>query len=449
MDDIFEAAAKRFDKQQKSAKDQARAKAEAKAKERAALAAKKAQWEAEAARRREEEAKRQEEEQAKRDEDLERNRGVAYVATLRPELSRAAEAKGIVRKADKITLPRSASLELEQQQASKNGQMFFELTTPDGRATHASILDFSAAEGTVGLPEEVCRILGLHDLVEGSAPEVRPTLQVRYRALKRGAFARVQPVASAFATEVGDVKLTLERELQLRTTLSQGDELRVHDGGATYALRITELLPEGAASIIDTDLEVDVLPSVEFEEAMRAEAERVKAAQEALERAQAEAAAKALEAARLAAQAQAQAQERAQAAAEARAVRRAAAGAALPPVEPDAGVGVVAVQVRCPDGSKCTRRFLATDSAAALFTLVEASGWEECPEDFLLCAAYPRRVVRRSEAIAHGGRSLSDVGLNGRQEALFVELVTIGDASSAQEGQAAGGESSTAAMEVA
>ena len=72
MDDIFEAAAKRFDKQQKSAKDQARAKAEAKAN--AALAAKKAQWEAEAARRREEEAKRQEEEQAKRDEDLERNR---------------------------------------------------------------------------------------------------------------------------------------------------------------------------------------------------------------------------------------------------------------------------------------------------------------------------------------------------------------------------------------
>ena len=35
-----------------------------------------------------------------------------------------------------------------------------------------------------------------------------------------------------------------------------------------------ELQPEGAASIIDTDLEVDVLPSVEFEEAMRAEARR-------------------------------------------------------------------------------------------------------------------------------------------------------------------------------
>ena len=62
---------------------------------------------------------------------------VAYVATLRPELSRAAEAKGIVRRADKIVLPRSASAELEQQHASKNGQMFFELSTPTGRVTHA------------------------------------------------------------------------------------------------------------------------------------------------------------------------------------------------------------------------------------------------------------------------------------------------------------------------
>ena len=48
-------------------------------------------------------------------------------------------------------------------------------------------------------------------------------------------------------------------------------------GGAAYALRITELQPEGAASIIDTDLEVDVLPSVEYEEAMRAEAEALRA----------------------------------------------------------------------------------------------------------------------------------------------------------------------------
>jgi hypothetical protein len=452
MDDIFDAAAKRFSNEQSSRKQQAVAKAEAKAKERAALAAKKAKWEADAAKRREEEAKRQAEEQEKRDEDLERNRGVAFVATLRPELSRAAEAKGIIRRADKIVLPRSASVELEQQHATKNGQMFFELSTPTGRVTHASILDFSAAEGTVGLPEEVCRLLGLHELAEGSAPEMRPQLQVRYRALKRGTFARVQPVAAAFASDVGDVKLTLERELQLRTTLTEGDELRVHEGGAAYALRITELQPEGAASIIDTDLEVDVLPSVEYEEAMRAEAERAKKAQEALERARAEAAAKALEAAQAAAAAEAAAQQAAQQAAEARAARRQAAADELQAQpEPEPADGVVAVQVRCPDGTRATRRFHTSEPSARLFALVEASAWAGCPADFLLCASYPRRVVRRSDAVAAAaGRSLLDAGLSGKQEALFVELVEEEAPAQAGKEQAAVAEegSSTAPMEV-
>ena len=37
----------------------------------------------------------------------------------------------------------------------------------------------------------------------------------------------------------------------------------------------------------------------------------------------------------------------------------------------------------------------------------------------MLVASYPRRVFRRAEA---EGKSLVDVGLSGKQEALFVEL---------------------------
>ena len=424
MDVDFDAAARRFSKEQSSAKAMAKAKAEAKAKERAALAAKKAKWEADAAKRREEEAARQAEEAAKRDEDLERNRGIAYVQMLRPELSLAAKAKGIVRCADKIQLPRSASTELEYQNASKNGQFFFELSTPDGKTTHASILDFNAPDGTVGMPEEVLRCLGLATGTGDALvlPEVRPLVTVRYRALKRGTFARVQPVAAAFSSDVGDVKLTLERELQLRTTLSAGDELRVHEGGAAYALRIVELEPEGAASIIDTDLEVDVLPSVEYEEAMAAEAAKATARQAALEaameqRRQAEAKA-ALQAAAAARQAEAEAL----AAVEARTARRAAALVALPEQPPASNAEAVTVQVRCPDGTRCIHRFEVHASASAVFNLVEASAWEDCPVEFTLVAAYPRRVVTRAEVIADPSRSLGDVGLSGRQEALFIEL---------------------------
>merc|ERR1719152_1074971 len=181
---------------------------------------------------------------------------------------------------------------LEQQQASKNGQLFFELSNAQsGRTTHASILDFSATDGTVGCPPEVLANLGLDEAAMGAG--LRPSIVVRYRALKRGTFAKVQPLKAAFAKDVGDVKALLERELHFRTTLSQGDELHVTDHESAlgtyspaerYALRIVSLEPEAAASIIDTDLEV-------AEAAERAAAAARQAALEAQMAAQAEAAA--------------------------------------------------------------------------------------------------------------------------------------------------------------
>lgn len=231
MDVDFDAAAKRFSKEARSAKDKARDKAKQKEAERRAHHERMARYEKEAAARRAAEAARQAEEAAARDIDLERNRGVAYVATLRPERSLAAAAKGIVRRADKITLPRAASVELDMQQASKNGQLFFQLDcAATGRSTHASILDFSAVDGTVGLPDEVLANLGLAAGEDGlAATEQRPNVTVRYRALKRATSARVQPVKAAFAAEIGDVKAVLERELHFRTTLTAGDELHVTD----------------------------------------------------------------------------------------------------------------------------------------------------------------------------------------------------------------------------
>ena len=450
MDVDFDAAARRFSKEVRSRKDADRKKTLQKEADKRVQAIKQARWEAEAAARREEEQQRQAAEAAAREEDLERNRGVAFVQTLRPELSHAAEAKGIVRRADKITLPRSASLELEAQQASRLGQLFFELHNPaSGRTTHASILDFSALEGTVGLPEEVLANLGIS--AEAMAAERRPTVQVRFRALKVAKFARVQPVVAAFASDVSDVKAVLERALHFRTTLSAGDEVWVgeapapaaeatpvdvtmgedegeegasggtHSGTAPcrYAVRIISLDPDNAASIIDTDLEVDVMPSVEAEEAEKAEAAAAAAAQAALDaakRAQAEAA---VAAARAAAEAEAQAAAQAAEAQHARAMRRDAAQAALPD-EPADGAGV-GVAVRCPDGTRCLRRLDPDAPLLTLFSLVDASEWEDAPASgYALVASYPRRVFRRAEAEA---RTLRDAGLTGKQEAFFVELV--------------------------
>jgi len=468
MDIDFDAAAKRFNNDQAKRRQTTLEKKDQQARERAELQAKKERWEKEAAERREAEMKKQAAEAEQRDIDLERNRGVAFFRTgLRPQLSRTAELKGIRRANDKISLPPSCKAELEMQHASKNGLLYFVLSMASGRRTCASILDFSAPEGTIDCPASVLKCLGLGHVATGHPAALAETVDVRYTVLKTGTFARVQPVLSAFAADVSDVKATLEAEMLRRTTLSTGDTLRVREfsaaavvadgsgvvadgsaaeataaggvgaggtGGITeYELKIVALEPDEFVSLIDTDLSVEVLPSVQAEEAAaaeaRAQAERQRKLDEAIEaKRQQEAAA---------AESQAEAERAAAAAAaaalERRVERRLRAAAALP-AEPDASdMDAISVAVRCPDGTRVQRRFLRSAPLAALFGAVEASAYDGLPEgdSFTLALSYPRRVFRRADA-ADGSRSLLDAGLAGRQEALFVELVAMGEAMEVQ-----------------
>ena len=196
--------------------------------------------------------------------DLERNRGVYYREQLRPILSRAAEERGIVRRCDKVQLPPSAAAYLSD--ASHNGVAAFEISVPaTGAATHATLLDFGAPEGAIGLPEPLLRGLNMLPAAAASTPaaasdaDAAPAsgapgepsdasgllpplpvavggggahVSVRYRRLPRGSFARFQPVEQRFRLEVRDVKALLESELMRRTTLSIGDTILV---GASLA----------------------------------------------------------------------------------------------------------------------------------------------------------------------------------------------------------------------
>lgn len=58
-----------------------------------------------------------------------------------------------------IRLPKSAGDALMSQDAPKNGAMLFQLATSAGRSVHAGVLDFSAAPGTVAIPEHLIRNL--------------------------------------------------------------------------------------------------------------------------------------------------------------------------------------------------------------------------------------------------------------------------------------------------
>lgn len=357
MDVDFDAASKRFERDQGARRKTAEARKAQLQAERARQQAQQARIQQAQARRREEEAARQAEQARQHQEDLERNRGVAFARVLKPKLSHAAEAKGIVRRTDKLTLPPSASAALMEQHATKNGQLFFELSAAGAR-THGSILDFTAEEGTVGVPPEMLRCLTLSHLATPEAStSAAPDVSVRYRFLKKGVSARVQPELSKFQTSVGNIKALLEHELLLRTTLTEGDRITVRgDDDQMYVLRVVELQPEQAVSLIDTDLEVDILPSVQAEEAAAAEAEAQRRLEE-MKRAAAEKRQREEEAEAAAAGAAAKAAlDAEQAARMAREQRREAAAAKLAGLQA-ADDATVAVAIRCPDGSRCTGRF--------------------------------------------------------------------------------------------
>lgn len=69
------------------------------------------------------------------------------------------------------------------QQAYKNGSIIFEVAHPNGRRTHVGVLDFTAAEGTVQLPEHVARCLFGPD---SGADECSGLVMVRYSRLPKG-----------------------------------------------------------------------------------------------------------------------------------------------------------------------------------------------------------------------------------------------------------------------
>lgn len=58
--------------------------------------------------------------------------------------------------------------------------------------------------------------------------------------------------------------------------------MQVEHGGKTYALRVLELQPASAVSIIDTDIAADVGPSIETEGYLRQQQEELARQQERL-----------------------------------------------------------------------------------------------------------------------------------------------------------------------
>lgn len=224
--------------------------------------------------------------------ELERNRGVVWRASLQARYLPAAtaESRGIRRAADKLVLPRSAAAQLLDAGAARNGAMFFSVVCPAiGGATHAGLLECTGEEGELGMPAGVAQSLWGPRVDWG--PDSPPrAVDVSYVVLAPGTRVVLQPELPGFQAEMGDgIKPALEAALGARSTLSQGDWVWVQG----HALRVRELDPDPAVSIVETDLEADVAPSLETEARIKREQAEAQQRAEAAVRERQEAQAKA------------------------------------------------------------------------------------------------------------------------------------------------------------
>jgi len=334
--------------------------------------------------------------------------------------------KGIKRAADKLLLPPSAGNSLLRQEASKNGAFFFELTNGTGRRTHAGLLEFTGAEGFVGLPRKVVRCLWGPDAVES---DCEGPVSIAYHRLPKGTRAVFQPRSADFQTAVGDsIREVLETALRQHSALSVGDWIEVVSGDQSFDLRVRELEPASAVSVIDTELEAEVHPSVETEERILAEE---------------------LEARRRMEESALALQKEAEAAAEQKALEAETAtrrcrvreekAAALPPEPGSEETAAVLIMFRFPDGGRHTRRFLRTDPIRLLFDFVDSKGAADRePGTYRLVTQFPRAVfesvVGDARASSQGEgtepssssieRTLEEAGLGEQRQVLFLEPVT-------------------------
>ena len=414
------------------------------------------------------EAKQREAEaRARAEHILANNEGVAWDARLLGVRSDAAAAKGIRARADdKIVLPPSAWRGLQSAGAASTsgGHLFFEISAragADTRRTHASVLGFDGEEGNVGLPAAILRQLAAKKNDEdedaredcgGDAPPSSARREppppgagsldalVSYRRLPKGTYAKLQPRFQDFQGELAaeadvDLRALLESAMTRRCTLTVGDDVLVSRGVGekTYALRVVEVQPDdagGAVSLMETDVEVDIAPSHEYEEAMArlaaAESARLTAAAAAAR--DADDVRRAREEEKRTREAEEAEEAAAREAAAERAARYRAAMAARVPPEPARGdddgadsafVAVVALRFALPDGSTRTRRFAPSDPIRAAFDFVRAVGGAGEGEHFRLVTRWPRTTLEEEEADARSVRT----AVADPTAALFVEKI--------------------------
>lgn len=133
--------------------------------------------------------------------------------------------------------------------------MLFQLNNQSmNRSTHCGVYEFSAPEGCCYLPFWMMQNLMLG---EGS------TIMVKNVSLPKAKFVKFRPQSVDFL-EISNPRAVLEKTLRNYTCVTQGDVICIHYLNKNLYLEVVEVKPGTAASIVETDCEVDFAEPVGY-----------------------------------------------------------------------------------------------------------------------------------------------------------------------------------------
>ena len=157
---------------------------------------------------------------------------------------------------DKIILPVSYLSELHNQDAFSRGALFFEIKSSiySNNITHCGVREFSATEGTIGLPIKVINSL-LHNT--NQSIEALGTITIMYTRLTPIKTIKLHVHKDESIYNITHIKHVLEENLKHHSTLSNNDILSIWYRGIRYRLTVIQVLPEPYGTLLNTDVEVE------------------------------------------------------------------------------------------------------------------------------------------------------------------------------------------------
>lgn len=117
------------------------------------------------------------------------------------------------------------------------------------RQTHCGVREFTAAEGTIGIPSGVWNNLRLptpHSK-SGGAPALPIKILIKFVLLPKITHLLVQPVQHAFTQHIVEIRRCLEENLSKHTTLSTSNVITVWYRGHAYSM-IVKAMKKAASS---------------------------------------------------------------------------------------------------------------------------------------------------------------------------------------------------------